>query len=273
MNSMMMAPILGKSFDSFFSILTLHQLHKSKGEHTLRLGITDPVDLSRSQIKEDKETNVLMDLYAIPTDLDSDFVYSHQDAYYVVSDYENILKVLDRIGLEQNKNLKKILIFICESKTSEDELAVHVRTRLFERVPSKWHQNIVFLDQLKLADFKALAKGFVDKDKDALEVVPIKEGDKKFAFVFVNTVDLRADLIGEVIYSLQSLDYLLIKSNPNEATKVQELLSKLDHEQMKTKNIFIQQDLMTFQEITGALSLSGCKEIVVLNGRGSYFIK
>lgn len=273
MHSLMLAPLLGQSFDSFFSLLTLYQLHKSKGNHTLQLGILDPVDLSRSQMKEDKVSNVLIDTYALPTDLDSDFVYNHQDAYYIISNYENILKVLDRIGLEHNKNLRKILIFICDDKKSESELAVHVRARLFERLPSKWHQNVVFLNQLELSDFKALAKTLVEDNSKCLDVVPVKEIDKKYAFIFINTNEIVAEIIGEAIYSLSNVDYLLIKSNPNEAVKVQEMLGKLDHDRITTKNIFIQQDLMSFQDIVGAISLPGCVRIIVVNKGGSYFIK
>lgn len=255
----MIAPFLGKSFESFMSLISLSNIEKLKNENDLRIMLHGSVTKNRKEAIPSKFFGPLLDKYHLSPDLDVSMFLKNQNFYYIVSSYLDLLPLLDNLELVENKGLKNILVFMTSYPTKKDERDA-VKNMLDNLVPPKFRNNVVTINHLKLAEVKELCRDYLNTSEIKL---PVKiNADETFEFVFFDLESGVSDIFYDYLYSRKNLDTVFILPNKLSFKNANDCLEKMDKSKISIKNIYLQSDPMSFDDIAGMISLDNCKKVI-----------
>lgn len=267
-NALSIAPFLNGSFDGFFSLLTLHQLSKTKGDNVLRT-LVDPFK-EKSNIKLSETEYSLLNQYHISNDLIHNYYMRNQNLYYIVGKYAELIRILNHLELRANPNLQNLLVFVTETSKLDTPLASHARSFFLSTVPEKYHHNFIYLDNLTLREMKELLSTYIVDRPEKESLIPLNQKDKPYGLIMSNYQKLNEEQFEKCILSLRGLESLWIISDSENASSLKEAFAKIDNSKITVKNVYIQADPTSFYDLAGFIQSDNCKVCCVLNDNEYY---
>lgn len=259
MSALMIAPFLGKSFENFISLITLINIEKLRKDNDLRIMISGQKRGTKQEMIPKKFFAPLIDKMNLPIELGVDTYLKNQNYYYLITSYQELGGLLNKLELNNNLSLSNLLVFLTSSPMNKD-MKEALDNTIEKYVPKKFKNNIISSKAFKLSELKELCIDFL-KDTETKMPVP-KEKTDTFEFVFFDSESHLDASTYDYFYSLNNIDYLFVLPNRNNFEITRKFLDNLDKDKIKIRDIYVQSDPMDFESIAGLITLDGCKKVV-----------